>query len=59
MTEKTLFKTLTQEQEKEFRQWTRDNYTTSKANNDLNNPLWHPTIKDEFKLLLALDSLIE
>ena len=52
MKEKMVFKTLTPEQETDFRQWARDNYNESVKNGDLNNPLWHPVIRDEFGKIL-------
>jgi hypothetical protein len=39
----SFFKTLTPEQEIEFRQWARDNYDPI----ILPDPVWHPVIRDE------------
>jgi len=41
------FKTLSSEEEKEFRQWARDNYCPAVDNPHAKEGLWHPTIIDE------------
>jgi len=38
-----LFRILTEEEKKEFRQWARDNYIPL----DRISPVWHPEVQDE------------
>jgi len=38
-----LFRTLDESEEKEFRQWARDNYKTGEEIRSI----WHPSIQDE------------
>ena len=38
-----LFRDLTAEEEADFRQWARDNYSANEPINDL----WHPVVQDE------------
>ena len=39
----SLFKTLSESEEQEFRQWARDNYTPL----DPIKGIWHPIVQDE------------
>lgn len=38
-----LFKTVTPEEEPEYRRWARDNWKPG----DAINPVWHPIVRDE------------
>jgi len=40
---KSLFRDLTDQEIKEFRQWARDNYAIGSAISDV----WHPVVRDE------------
>lgn len=42
-----LFRDLSPEEEKEFRQWARDNY---KAGDSISG-VWHPTVQDECRII--------
>jgi len=39
-----LFKKLSEEETKEFKQWARDNYDPATMNI---SPIWHPVVKQE------------
>lgn len=41
----TLFRTLTANEEKSFRQWARENYTPFQPISGI----WHPVVQDECK----------
>jgi len=43
----SIFRDLSEKEEKEFRQWARDNY---KAWEDIKG-IWHPVIQDECKIM--------
>lgn len=43
MTQWKFYKTLNEEEEKEFRQWARDHYSVG----DSIDPSWHPVVQDE------------
>lgn len=43
----SLFKDLTPEEQKEYRQWARDNYEPGMEV----NPVWHPIVRDEIELI--------
>tara|TARA_R100000773_G_C4214916_1_gene113788 strand:+ start:672 stop:839 length:168 start_codon:yes stop_codon:yes gene_type:complete len=45
-----LFKNLSKEEEKDFRQWAKDNYKPL----DPIKRIWHPVIQDECKLMNEL-----
>lgn len=40
-----LFRELSVEEEQEFRQWARDNWTPGSEPNQV----WHPVVRDEWK----------
>lgn len=40
-----LYRTLNKKEEKEFRQWARDNYKPGEPINEM----WHPVVEDECK----------
>lgn len=40
-----LYRTLNEEEVKEFRQWARDNFDVSEEINEA----WHPVVRDECK----------
>ena len=40
-----IFRSLTDEEEKEFRQWARDNYVKY----EVIKGVWHPVVQDECK----------
>ena len=40
-----LFRELSPEEEQEFRQWARDNWTPGSESNSV----WHPVVQDEWK----------
>lgn len=44
-----IFKTLTNTEEADYRQWARDNYTPGTPI----NPLWHPSVRDEAEKINA------
>jgi hypothetical protein len=41
------FRELNEEEEKDFRQWARDNYV---AHSEINS-VWHPTVRDECEII--------
>ena len=43
-----MFRELSPEEEKEFRQWARDNFTPLR---DEINEVWHPVVKDECEIM--------
>lgn len=45
----SIHRTLNKDEEKEFRQWARDNFTAGK--NDV-NLLWHPIVQDECHIMI-------
>ena len=48
------FRTLSPEEEEEFRQWARDNFDSGKEA----NPLWHPVVRDEWAKLLEKEKML-
>ena len=42
-----MFKELSPAEEKDFRQWARDNHTPDMEV----NPMWHPVVRDEIELI--------
>lgn len=53
----TMYRELSKEEQKEFRQWARENYTIG----DTINPIWHPIVKDEcqkMKLIAAAPDML-
>lgn len=42
-----LFRDLSDEEAKEFRMWTRNNYKRG----EVINPVWHPVVQDECKIM--------
>ena len=46
-----MFKVLSPEEEKEFRQWARKNYNPAVDNPHANVGLWHPKVIDECILM--------
>ena len=51
MTEYSFFKTLSKEEEKEYRQWAKDNYIIG----DSIHSTWHPVVVDECMTILTKD----
>jgi len=43
-----MFRELSPEEEKEFRQWARDNFTPMRDNI---NRVWHPVVQDECEIM--------
>jgi len=44
-----MFRDLSPEEEKEFREWARENFTPKK---DEINEVWHPVVRDECRIML-------
>lgn len=44
----SMFRDLTEEEKREFRQWARDNYKMG----DPISPCWHPVVIDEIREIL-------
>lgn len=48
-----LFRSLTDHEETQFRQWARENYKMG----DAINPIWHPVVVDECQRMIAESAL--
>jgi hypothetical protein len=43
----SFFKTLTADEDKQFREWARENWSPG----DPINPVWHPVVRDECRTM--------